>query len=235
MNLYFVFEGKTEPKLYRKWLQYLLPEYDYAQTLEDVTENKYFFETANGIPSCYDIAVNAIEEINGMPIFDYLILCIDAERLTIEERLDEVNFEIQSKLVEKNIANLNSKCDFKVIVQNVCIETWLLGNSKIADKQPERQKLREFVKFYNVAELDPELLPNSEIFGYATTAKFHEGYLRELFKEKKINYSKTRPGDAQKEYYLNELIKRTNTTKHIDSFNSLLDLCREMNRNDVFA
>mgnify|MGYP006957847817 FL=1 len=47
-----------------------------------------------------------------------------------------------------------------------------------------------------------------EIFGYKTKALFHEGYLREIFKERNLSSSKSRQKEVPEESYLDKLLAR---------------------------
>ena len=52
-------------------------------------------------PSCYKVCANAIQDINEVPKYDYLVLLTDADRFTVEEKKVEA--------MEK-IANSKVKC-----------------------------------------------------------------------------------------------------------------------------
>ena len=63
-------------------------------------------------------------------------------------------------------------------------------------------------------------------------ADFHEQYLKDIFRAKNISYSKKNPGDAQKEYYLKELIKRiSDRPEHLKSLQGLVKFCETIRRN----
>jgi hypothetical protein len=86
MNFYFVFEGKTEPIVYKKWLSVLLPQLTEVDSFDSVNHNNYYYESDMGVPSCYRVCANAIQEINEVPKYDYLVLLTDADRFTVEEK-----------------------------------------------------------------------------------------------------------------------------------------------------
>ena len=102
MNFYFVFEGKTEPIVYKKWLSVLLSQLTEVESYDSVNQNNYYYESdiavfsrmrgnkilerltvqdSNtphscdyrymGVPSCYRVCANAIQEINEVPKYDY--------------------------------------------------------------------------------------------------------------------------------------------------------------------
>jgi hypothetical protein len=89
--------------------------------------------------------------------------------------------------------------------------------------QPQSTELLNYTRYYNTSKDCPELMGNNN---FSTHAQFHEDYLKALFQEKNMSYSKTLPGDVQKEYYLNELQSRVQQEKtHLPSFRDLIDFC----------
>jgi hypothetical protein len=59
-------------------------------------------------------------------------------------------------------------------------------------------------------------LPSNE---YLLNGRLGLEYLKTIFSSKNIAYTKKNPGEAQKEYYLNELIKRIKTeSQHLKTF-----------------
>jgi hypothetical protein len=101
MNLYFVFEGKTEAIVYKKWLSALLPHLTEVDSFDAVNQNNYYYESDMGVPSCYRVAANAIQEINEVPKYDYLVLFTDADRFTVSEKKAEAFEQIKSELKDK--------------------------------------------------------------------------------------------------------------------------------------
>jgi hypothetical protein len=87
-------------------------------------------------------------------------------------------------------------------------------------------------------ELASEFIQNEEnsndIFGYKTKALFHEGYLREIFKERNLSYSKSRPKEVQKEYYFQQIIARIKANSyHLHSFQGFLDFCSKIRHPEI--
>jgi hypothetical protein len=221
MNLYFVVEGVTERKVYPAWLSYLLPELDRVNVSSKVEDNNYFLISGGGYPSIYNIIEDAIEEINDIKRYDYLVICLDAEENTVDyiEQEIQAKFNQLSSVKQFYLTNTN----FKIIVHNRCLETWFLGNSKIYTRQPQSTELLNYTRYYNTFKDCPELMGNNNS---STHAQFHEDYLKTLFQEKNMKYSKTKPGDVQKEYYLNELKSRVQQqTTHLPSFQNFIAFC----------
>ncbi len=222
MNFYFILEGeKTEVILYPKWISHLRPDLKQVDFEKDVVENNYYIFSGGGIPSIYNHTVNAIKNINDNPVFDKLIVCLDGEEIGVNARIAEIK-----EYIQKSGVKLNDKCEIEYVIQNVCIESWFLGNRKIVKRIPENIKLREFIQYYNVVENDPELMDKME--GFRNKAHFHFSYFREILKEHKLTYSKSRPKVVLEESFLNELIVRTVQTNHLPNLKSLFDLLAEI-------
>lgn len=219
MNIYFLVEGRrTEKKVYPKWLSHLLPNLVEVTDPFEVISNNYYVFNGNGFPSLLDNHLtNSVSDVNTIAKFDYLVICLDSDDETIEHRRNEVlNF------IEKNKLKLTN-CEFVLIVQNKCIETWFLGNRKVYSKQPQSADLRKYNKFFNVQVDNPELM--TKLDDYGTSAQFHEAYLTEMLLEKNIRYTKRNPNGVIEEHYLKELISRQKETNDLLSFKDFLDFC----------
>ena len=239
MNFYFVFEGKTEAIVYKEWFSILVPQLTEVNYFDEVDDNNYYQINGFGYPYCAQMIANAIQEINEIPKYDYLVLVTDADRFTLAEKEDDSLKWIDLKLEDKPFKSLPENCQFKIIVQNVCIETWFLGNRKFFVRHPQQSEiLKQYIKYFDVSKNDPENLASEfiqdekngkEIFGYKTKALFHESYIREIFKERNLSYSKSRPKEVQKEYYLQQLIARIKVNaNHLHSFQDFLDFCSKI-------
>jgi hypothetical protein len=220
MNIYILVEGEeTELQLYPQWLSYLLPELSRVNVFNQVVENNYYIFSGQGIPSIYNHTVNAIKDINALgDKYDYLIIALDADELSVEKRAERVLEKINETGIE-----LNSNCQLEIIVHNKCVETWFLGNINVYKRNPQNERFLEYSKHYNVEENDPELMERLPRF--VTTSQFHEAYLREMLNEYNIRYRKSRPNEVLKRYYLKELIKRVqDEPTHLQSFAKFLSL-----------
>jgi len=209
MNFYILVEGKcTEYKIYPAWISYLAPHLKRVQQFDEVTEDSYYIVSGYGLPSLLKNHLpNAIKDVSMCGRYDYLVIGLDAEEYSVSQRLEEVQ-----KVIEENYDILKDT-KVKVIVQNRCIESWLLGNRDIFVDRPKRRKLREYIKFYNVKHKDPELMPGfiphrNYMPLFSTIARFHTDYLQEIFKERNMFYAKRNPRYATKPEFLDELINR---------------------------
>ncbi|MDX9704044.1 MAG: hypothetical protein RBU23_13515 [Candidatus Auribacterota bacterium] len=220
MNIYFLVEGRrTERKVYPKWITSLIPEMKEIKNAYLATEKNFYIFTGNGYPSLLDNHLrNSIDEINAIGNYNYFVICLDADEFTVDERENEV-----LHFINKNNLQLNTNTELVIIVQNRCIETWFLGNSKIYKRNPSSESLQEYVAFYNVGINDPELMGKFD--GFETHADFHETYLSEMLAERNILYTKKNPRGVTDLSYLQQLIKRTTTKQHIKSFGNFYDFC----------
>jgi hypothetical protein len=224
MNLYFILEGEiTEVLLYPKWINYILPNYKQVFLEKDVKENNFYIFSGGGIPSIYNHTINAIKDINDNPVFDKLIVCLDGEEIGVEARITEAKEKIAQSGVK-----LTPSCNIDFVIQNICIETWFLGNRKIVKKIPEGLLLKEFIEHYNVTIKDPEGLEKIERF--KNLAHFHYSYFREILKEHNLSYKKSNPKIVLEKSFFDELEKRVNETEHLSTFKQLLTLLYEIEK-----
>ncbi|KAA6344375.1 hypothetical protein EZS27_007994 [termite gut metagenome] len=218
MNVYFLVEGrKTEKKVYPQWLSVLVPKLTKVDDANSVFENNYYLFSGEGFPSILHHLKNAVEEVNTIGGYDYLVVCLDAEETSCEER----KTEIRNFLSKERAILLHT--ELVIIVQNPCIETWFLGNRTLFKRTPKSDTLQRYIEFYNVRTDDPELMPS--YYEDSTKAQFHASYLRKIFEERGIGYTKKNPDEVGKPHFLQELIKRNEETNHISSFKSFIDFC----------
>ncbi|MBK8056052.1 MAG: hypothetical protein IPK35_22975 [Saprospiraceae bacterium] len=178
MNLYFIVEGRrTEKKVYPAWLSFLIPKFSQVQWAYQAKNENYFLFNGNGFPVLlHNHLVKSIEEINELGNFNYLVLILDTDESTINERIQEVtNFVANEAIKLKN-------CELVVIPQNRCIETWFLGNRLVFKSNPKSSNLVEFIRFYNVKNNDPEKMGVYK--NYNTHSQFHADYCTEYLRER---------------------------------------------------
>jgi Domain of unknown function (DUF4276) len=217
MNLYFIVEGETERKVYPSWLGYLLPELQRVKNPSQAQANNYYLISGGGYPCLYQEVEAAVENINISQNYNYLIICTDAD----ENSVKYMQQEIREFFADNQLFLCNTK--LRVVIQNRCIETWLLGNSKIYSRQPQSQRLLDYTRYYDVSKECPELMGK---YNHEFHAEFHEKYLKELFFARKTTYSKTMPGAVQEEYYLRELQNRVEKqANHLPTFQHFIEFC----------
>ena len=221
-NIYFLVEGRrTEMKLYPAWLKALRPDLSRVSSPDAVNKNNYYIFSGNGFPSLLHKHLNnAVQDVNRIGRFSAFVVILDADDATAHARTEEV-----LSYYSKNSASLANGLRFIVVVQNKCIETWLLGNKKMFKRNPQSQDYRDCIKYYNVHGNDPELMGAMPPFEFA--AQFHEAYLVEMFQERNQRYSKRNPGTAGTKDYLNSLIARSGDGD-IKSFKGMLDAVKKL-------
>jgi hypothetical protein len=243
MNCYFVFEGTTELVVYNHWLKVLAPHLKAVNSPKAVQENNFWGVPAGGFYSCVKAVGNAVADICENPVFDYLVVFVDADDSNEMDCEAELQEEIEKELQQSSrlYKQLPRNCKLLIIVQKVCIETWFLGNQKFVPTHHLTEELKTYLAYYDIQVNDPELLAanyeeeypkHKNIFGYATKAQFHEGYLVEIFKSRTRDgrsYKKERPRLVTDPTYLQQLIHRHQQTQHLSSFGTFLQFCQTLN------
>lgn len=219
MNVYVLVEGqKTEKIVYRSWLTFLFNQLEEVDRVEDIGPDNFYMLSGGGYPSYRGRIKSSVEDITEHGNIDHFLVCVDAEELTVEEKIEEV------RQLATGIESTHTQ--LHIVVHDCCIETWFLGNKQIVSRSPERTDFREYRAFYNVVRDDPEKMPKFEKF--TTRPQFHFEYLREVFRERGLSYSKKNPVEAKESTYFRELEKRFRTTDHIQSFGRFLGILRMM-------
>lgn len=220
-SIYLLVEGKsTEPKLYPNWLRWLLPGYTQVDTPSDAGDHHFYLISGEGYPRLLtDTLPDAIDDVNDNPNFRYFLICLDSDELSVDERREEV----QEYLAEHRLKH----AEVHIIVQNRCIETWLLGNRQIYPSNPHRDEdCIRFCRHYDVAALDPEAMPLHHDFRWHS--HFHAAYLKAVFKERTfVGYRKHQPGQSVERHYLDELLNRIQASPgQLGSFAEFVALCQ---------
>lgn len=221
MNIYFLVEGKTEKKVYPQWLSWLAPHLERVTFPTDVTRNSYYLISGGGFPSILDNHLcSSVDDVNFIGKYDYLIIALDSDYLTAQEKFMEVDEYVREKSI------LLNNCELIIIPQVVCMETWFLGNRRIYTRTPSNSKNSFYSNHYNTAINDPELMQPPPSFP-GTIGEFHYKFLKAMLSERNVRYSKTKPKEVGKEYYVNELLNRfhtdSNSLKSLQKFLGFLN------------
>ncbi len=241
MNLYFLVEGYTETEFYPFLLEKLIGKdvLKRVKTPDQAISNNYYLIGEGGYPFIYtgpqipmDSAPalkNAILDINTNPVYDYLILCLDADELSIEER--KLEFEEYIRQFSHEGVELNKYCQLLLVVQNRAIETWFLGNKRVFKVNPNSEPMISYVSYYNVGTDDPEDMGNfRDVF---TPQDFHFRYFKEMVRERtKKTYNKKYPLKIIDEEYISQMLKRVKETNHLKSFSRLVSFLKDV-RNKI--
>ena len=217
MNVYVLVEGRrTEKIVYSSWLTSLFGQLEKVQRFEDIESDNFYILAGNGYPSYRKRIESSVSDITAHGGINHFLVCVDAEESAVEEKIEEV----------RQLATGLQSTQLHIVVHDCCIETWFLGNRQIIRRSPEGSRLREYIAFYDVVAHDPEEMPKFE--ASMTRAWFHLAYLREVFRERGLAYSKRNPVGVRDLTYFRELEKRFRTTSHIQSFGRLLSILRTM-------
>jgi hypothetical protein len=222
LNLYFLVEGLTERKVYPQWLIYLLPSgFSRVNNASQAVNNNYFLISGGGYPSILDNHLrNSVDEVNEYDNYDWLILVIDADDMSAQDKIAEVEQFIKTE----NIV-LNSSCHLQIVTQKCCMETWFLGNNKAFPRNSDNADFINHSQFYDISQQDPELMTKPNWFNNGSISIYHETYLRKMLAEKNIRYSKANPNEVGEKHYLEQLQKRVKETNHLPSLKNFLSFC----------
>ncbi|MHA2313098.1 MAG: hypothetical protein ACXADF_16535 [Candidatus Thorarchaeota archaeon] len=220
MNILFIVEGKrSEKKIYKYWVGRLLPHLSYVNDPADIGQNNYSIITGGGYPNYFHVIQNAHRDLESDNNIDVLIICIDSENKSYDEKIDDV-----IRFCNEECVSIDSQVH--IVVQNHCLETWLMGNKKINISNAQEKKLRKYRDHYNVNLNDPENLPAID---ERNIAQFTYKYLKLMLREKNIRYTKVSVQGVLNANYLNQLIKRYTSDHHINSFGKMYEILTSFN------
>jgi len=216
MNVYVVVEGRVvEKAVYTVWIPEANNQLTPAVYLDDVAENNFYIVSGNGYPAYFEVVHAALQDVNDSEIFDRLVVCVDSEDMTLEDKREELIAYVDSTGL--------GHIDYRLVVQHFCFETWALGNRTIGSRHPQNQSLQKYRQLYNVQTHDPEELPALPQESL-TRSQFAEKYLRLILNDrnKRLSYSKANPRVVAHPKYFWQLCKRLDETQHIQSFGAFL-------------
>lgn len=216
MNIYVTVEGEIgEKKVYKSWIPLLNPQLSYVENVYDVSTNNFAIMAGGGQPFYFELIKTAIDEVNEVGNVDRLVISIDSEEMSFEEKRQEVLGVISDKTCSASII---------IVIQHFCFETWALGNKRLGPRNPRGERLLNFQSFFNVLERDPELLPAHQTLNW-NRAQFAENYLRTMLNDKNRNltYTKSNRKSVEHRQYFYQVKNRLETTGHINSFSTFLN------------
>lgn len=214
MNVYIVVEGKTEKPVYKTWIPFVNNRLIYVNDIFEIQDNNFSIVSGEGYPGYYDIIENAIEDVNAIRNVDRLVISIDSEDKSREEKQEEVS---------EFLLGRNCFVPITIIVQHFCIETWALGNRKIVRRHPVTEKLVKYKRAFDVLVNDPEMLPGlpDEDLNRAQLAfRYLKAIMNERFRN--LTYTKKNPKPLLHIRYFLEVKSRLEDTGHIGSFGDFL-------------
>ena len=214
MNVHIVVEGEVEEKVYQSWVPLANSDLCYVEHVSLLDTDNFSIVSGKGYPQYFDIIERAIGDLNGNDKIDKLVVSVDSEEMSYQEKYDEISTFIGKFSHTKSIVT---------IIQHFCIEAWALGNRVIVRPNTQSPKLRAYKQVYNVRSRDPELLPAYKA-EELNRAQFAEQYLRHALndKYKKLTYTKRNPTALMYPKYYAHLKSRLEQTEHIKSFAGFL-------------
>ena len=139
MNIYLVVEGRVGEKLvYGYWVPLVNQSLKVVDSIEDVTEDCLYIISGGGYPNYFEVISAAIEDVTSGGLFNRLVIAIDSEEMTYEDK----RTEIQSFVDVHNI-----QFDCRIVIQHFCLETWALGNRVIITRNPRNSRIRSIGNF----------------------------------------------------------------------------------------
>lgn len=211
MNYYVVVEGEMgAKKIYEHWIPYVNATLKKVDDLERLKNDNFIVFHAFGNPFYFNVIENAIQDVNDNPGIDKLVIAVDSEELSYQEKLLELNNFLSAR---------DCRAGISLIIQHFNFEAWALGNSKLIRRAPHLERLRKYKKFYDVRIRDPEGLPAFPEEGLKR-ARFAKKYLRLAFNERHRNltYKENRPETIAHPKFFDQLKRRLQEKNHIVSF-----------------
>lgn len=222
MNLYILVEGRrTEMAVYPAYLRHIVPKLTRVDRPFDARENNYYIVSGFGYPNLLGHIENCIRDINKYNNYDYLMICLDADKCSIRRRVKEVT----AYLSHKKLWPANTK--IKIIIQKKCIETWFLA-SDLNEPYKSADILSDYIGYYDVFEKDPEQMREPPTY-HGSVGDYHYDYLTKLIFAGGDYYTKRNPYVVCKEGYIESLIRRTKETPHLNTFSYFLRFCERLN------
>jgi len=216
MNIYVTVEGEIgEKNVYKSWVPQLNSQLSYVESVYDLSNNNFAIMAGGGQPFYFELIRTAIDEVNEVGNVDRLVISIDSEEMSFDEKHQEVLDVVSEKACSALIM---------IVIQHFCFETWALGNKRVGPRKPKGKRLLIFKNFFDVFEHDPELLPAYQPLNL-NRAQFANNYLRSMLNDKNRNltYSKSNRKSVEHPTYFSEVEKRFETTGHISSFSTFLN------------
>lgn len=216
MNIYVVVEGEVgEKKVYKHWIPLVNPTLTYVNHVSEIEKDNFAVIAGMGYPQYLRVIEDAIGDINNYGNIDRLVIAVDSEETSYEEKFNEIN---------EHISGIHCVAEIVIVVQHFCLEAWALGNRVIIRQHPQSSKLREYKRFFNVRLYDPELLPGYQA-EELNRAQFAFKYLKRALNEryKNLTYTKSNPGPLLHNKYFERVKERLEDTGHISSFGVFLN------------
>ena len=214
MNITVLTEGKGDKKLYNAWIPFINPNLNHVAYIDDIFTNDYHVRSSYGFPYYLDDIDTIINDVNSHGNIDRLVLGLDSEEETLQQRKNRIESHIRYKPCSATIF---------IVIQHFCIETWALGNRKACSLNPSYAPLVTYKNYFDVRSSDPELLPDYPQDSW-NRSQFAEVYLNAMLKSKNshLTYIKSHPKPLCNLSYFSQIRLRYHKTNHLRSFGMFL-------------
>lgn len=219
MRVFFYLEDeKSAMKVLPKWLKYLLPQYEHVNDVLDLCGNSFVMYSGYGYPQMAgSLLLSTLNRVRNAGTVDLFVVVIDSEG---------AEGRAQSMLCALSKTDIN--LDYtRILVVDICFETWLLGNKELMSKN-FRSNHSGFFLHYDVSVLDPECMRKERHFR-CSDAQYHFIYCNKLFSSKyetRFGYNKSSPpASVGSRDFLDKLIMRA-SLGDIRSFKRFLELAQ---------
>ena len=101
MNYYVIVEGLGEKYVYKSWIPQVNPSLSYVSDLSKVQDNNFYIISGGGYPNYFKIIEDGINEVNQLGFFHKLVISVDAEEMTYNEKFTEIYNYINQYLRQK--------------------------------------------------------------------------------------------------------------------------------------
>ena len=226
MNYYILLEDeKSFIKVLPAWLKHMGFLCERVADIKEICQDNYVLQSGQGVTQLVTrVLFDTINTIlDKKKKIDEMIVILDTEEMGYETRKNQVLAKIKEKYDIRDLP-----FQIRILVCNHCFETWLLGRKDLYPRKtvPETSFFYPYYKHYNIAEEDPEYMEvPSEI--KETTGQYHFHYLHELFRYKRIRYSKKKPDAVSSEEYFTGIAERATETGQLFSFQEFYDYFKD--------
>ncbi|BDB15022.1 hypothetical protein [Acidithiobacillus ferrooxidans] len=225
MNIYLVVEGDcTEILVYKEWITFANKSLKVVTGIPDVSSNSVYLVSGSGWPNYLNRIKSAIEDINsifdddGMQIFSRLVIAIDTEDFTLEDKKLEIE-----ECIKESLGDGQRNFELEIVIHNFCIETWFLGRCNLFRRDPS-EAVKEHRRNFDVSIDDPELLIIPDKYSHLTRAKYAKKYLKTAINDKfhHQTYESSNPGPVTNKKYYDNVVARYKSTNDIRSFGAFM-------------
>lgn len=226
MNYYILLEDeKSFIKVLPVWLGYIGFSCSRVADIQEVKKNNYVLQSGQGVTQLITkVLFDTINTILDNPgKIDELILILDTEEMECESRKGQVREKINEKYCIEELP-----FHIEILVCNHCFETWLLGKKGLYPREnvPETSFFYPYYKHYDIDKNDPEAMSVPREVD-ETIGQYHFHYLHELFRYRKIRYTKRKPEYVLSREYFVGIVARTKETEQVRSFREFYDYFRK--------